>query len=97
MPFMPSVPQDLNEMRQAIDNAKAKGVRLGFAEAVANIKAICDTRPLLPDGEDDYLQIRKHLDRPLPADDDEIEARYREFEEEISLILLCRDAEKGQI
>ena len=90
---MPSVDKDLANMLLAIDGVEED--RLALVEGVAEIKAICDSRPPLPDGEDDYLQMRKALDLPLPAVGDGVEARCELFREEVALIILYRDTARG--
>ena len=91
---MPFVDEDLSKMFLAIDGV-GEG-RFTLAEAVVEIKTICDSRPLLPYGEDDYLQIQKVFDLPLPANDDETEARCERLREEITLINLYRGATRGR-
>lgn len=92
---MPSVDEDLSKMFLAIEGV-GEG-RLTLAKAVAEIKAICNSRPLQPYGEDDYLQIRKVLNLPSPAEDDGIEARCERLREEVALINLYRGEVKGRL
>ncbi|MCQ3808958.1 MAG: hypothetical protein KTV68_00230 [Acidimicrobiia bacterium] len=92
---MPSVDEDLTNMFLAI--AGVGEGRLTLAEAVAEIKTICNSRPLLPDGGDDYLQVQKVLDLPLPADDEGIEVRCESLSYETALINLCRGEARGQL
>lgn len=86
---MPWMDEDIANMFLA--TAGVREGRLTLAEAVAEIESICDSRPPLPYGEDDYLQIRTVLDSPLPADEDGTEARCERLDREVALINLHRD------
>lgn len=90
---MPVVAEDLSEMFLAIDGAEEG--RLTLAEAVAEIKTICDSRPPLPEGEDDYLQMQRALGLSLPADQPGKDARCEKLRDEVALINLCRETARG--
>ena len=92
---MPPVDEDLSKMFLAIDGVEEG--RLSLAEAVVEINAICHSRPTRPYGEDDYLQIRKGIELPIPSDDEGTKAHCEVLRGEIALINLHREYARGRL
>lgn len=71
--------------------------RISLAEAVVEINAICHSRPNQLYGEDDYFQIRKRIELPLPSDDEGTKAHSEMLRGEVALINLHREYARGRL